>query len=239
MNAEQRTEYWHRFHRFQKRYEAIYTPKFNAALKEQIKQYTESGTIIAVDSSPIYPVLIHLYTNVGMQWAHKSQVLQRTLKSRQPMGFSERLIALMKAYYGIDLLNDAEGITETTREQIQRVLSEGAQAGWSFDEMVRKLESPEMTRTRSRLISRTETVAAANGASLLNAKETPGNKNKIWISARDHRTRMHHREVDNHIVGIDEDFNVGGTPMKAPGDKRGGAAECCNCRCAVAFIPLD
>ncbi|WP_256432989.1 hypothetical protein [Spirosoma foliorum] len=26
-------------------------------------------------------------------------------------------------------------------------------------------------------------------------------------------------------------------PMKYPGDPNGGAAQCCNCRCAIAYVP--
>lgn len=239
MTNNQKTEYWWRWHSFQKRYEGIFAPKVRAALKEQINQFIESGTTMAVNSAPIYPVLVELYTTVGAQWAHKSDVMTRTLKSRMPMGFSERIVQLMRAYYSIDLLNDAEGLTQTTREQIQKVLSEAAELGWSYADIVKKLQSADLTAKRARLIARTETVTAANGAALVQAQESPGYKNKIWIATRDRRTRPHHREVDNHIVGLSEDFNVGGIGMASPGDKRGGAANCCNCRCVVAMVPLD
>lgn len=239
MNHQQKIDYWYSFHRFQQRHEAIYTPKFQKVLREQIKQYTDSGTLVAVTAAPVYPVLVELYKEVGRLWAHKSQLHTRTLKSRQPMGFSQHIIDLIKQYYGIDLLNDAEGLTETTRDQIRRVLQEAATSGIGFSDIVKQLENPELTVSRARLIARTETVAAANAGSLINAIDSGLDSDKIWISARDNRTRPHHREVDNHIVSMNADFIVGGLPMKAPGDKRGGAQNCCNCRCVVAFVPKD
>lgn len=241
MTIEQQKELWYKFHRFIKRYEAIYAPKFNAGLKEQINQYIELGTVTAIDASPLYPILVDLYGTVGYQWAHKSDVHRRTLKSRQPMGFSERIVELMRQYYGIDLLNDAEGLTQTTREQIQRVLSQAAELGWSFDEIVKKLQSPDLTKARSCLIARTETVTAANGAAYINAKETGLKLNKIWIAAYDHRTRRDHREINQHVVAMDEFFNVGGSAMLAPGDRSNGAGadQICNCRCCVAFLPIN
>lgn len=239
MNNEQKRQYWFQFHHFQQRKENIYTPQFNQVLKAQIKQFTDSGTLMAVDSIEMYKTLLDLYVNTGRLWAHRSQILGRTLKGRQPLGFSQRLIDLMKQYYGIDLLNDAAGITQTTKDQIQSVLSEATQQGWSFSQIVDHLQSPDMTRYRARLIARTETVGAANAAALINTLQIAPDSKKIWISAKDNRVREHHREVDNTIIPITTDFNVGGYPMKAPGDKRAGASEVCGCRCVLAFQSGD
>ena len=146
----------------------------------------------------------------------------------------------MRKYYGIDLLNVAEGLTQTTKDQIQAVLSEAAEKGWSFDEIVSRLQVPELTSVRARLIARTETVSAANGAATINAKETGLQLNKIWIAAIDSRTRPDHLIVNGQIIGVDDYFIVGGYKMSQPGDRTHGAdsSEICNCRCTVAFIPI-
>lgn len=190
---------------------------------------------MAVDAVPIYKVLTDLYLNVSYIWAHRATSNLR--KERQTMGFSERIIELMKQYYGIDLLNLADDITQTTKDQIIQVLGDAAEQGFGFDEIVRRLQSPELSRKRARLIARTETVTCANAASNVAARDSHLLMDKIWISARDNRTRPHHREVNQSVVGMDDTFTVGVTQMKFPGDKAGGAAECCNCRCTHAFIP--
>lgn len=244
MTIEQSQEISHNFNRFIKRYEAIYTPQFNAALKAQVKQYTSTGTLHAVDATSIYPVLLSVYKTASVVWAHKAALQLRRHKGRQPLGFSERIIELMRKYFGIDLLNIAQQITDTTKRVIQSVLSEAAQLGWSFNEIVDKLESPDLTRVRARLIARTETVSAANAAATINAKETAAKTgqqlNKMWIATNDARTRHDHAEVNRQVIGIDDFFIVGGFKMSQPGDRTHGAdvKEICNCRCCVGFIPV-
>lgn len=215
------------------RYENLYHAKINKALINQVKQFADKKDLLYVRSGELYGVLTELYKNVGSAWAWHT----RKYKSGQ-MGFSERIVMLMRQYYGIDLLNDAEGITNTTKSVIERVLGEAAQTGWSFDEIVRRIT--EINRKRARLIARTETVTAANGAAMINAKETGIPLNKIWISAVDNRTRRDHYMMNRVTVGINENFIVGGYPMQQPGDRTQGAPakEICNCRCVVAFIPV-
>jgi uncharacterized protein with gpF-like domain len=222
----------------------MYTPKFNAALKAQIQQYIDNGTLQAVDSVQMYDVLVKLYKDCSVIWAHQSALQIRRAKSRQPMGFSERIVELMKKYFGVDLLNIAQQITDTTKKIIQEVLSRATETGASFQEIVNELESPDLTRIRARLIARTETVSAANAAATINAKETSvvtgQTLRKMWIATTDSRVRHDHAEVDRHVIGIDDYFIVGGYKMQQPGDRTHGApaSEICNCRCTVGFVPV-
>ncbi len=235
-----------RFNRFIKRYEALYAPQFNKALKEQIQQYVDHGTLMAVTSAPIYSVLLELYKTSSVVWAHQSMLQTRaaTAKARQPLGFSQRIVELMKKYFGIDLLNIAQGITDTTKRVIGEVLAKATELGWSFNEIVKHLQSPDLTRSRARLIARTEVVSSANAAATINAKETAARTglqlNKIWIATKDSRTRHDHAEVDQTVIPIGGYFVVGGFYMSQPGDRTQGAdaAEICNCRCCVAFLPV-
>jgi len=267
MTAAEKKLYHYKWDRFQKRYERIYTVKFKAALKTQIRQFVSLGYIT---STPIYEVLVDLYTTVGPLWAHKSKLLIRNataglkyghrrfeykgdipdidilLKDRMPMGFSQRIVDLMRQYYGIDLLNDAEGITAYTREVIVRVLSDAALSGASINEQVRALEAnSELGAMRARRIARTETVTAANGAAVIQAKESGIDKNKIWLSVDDKRTRHSHRIVDDAKVHIDQPFNVNGTLMMQPGVRKQPnglevpAKEVVNCRCTVVFEVIE
>jgi len=236
MNAEERKEYWLKFHRFQMRQELLYTPKINKVLKEQIQAYIKHRDVLYVRSAGMYEVLTKLYLSVGPAWAWNTRSM--LTKGDGQMGFSERVVAYMRQWFMEQLLFDSENITQTTIRLIQEVLSDAALEGWSFDDIVDKLVSPDMTASRARLIARTETVGAANGGSMVNASVTGLPLNKIWISARDERTRLHHQEVDNTIVPKNSAFKVGDSLMQYPGDKAGSAAEVCNCRCAVAFIPV-
>ena len=213
----------------------MYAPKINKALKAQVQQYIHTKDVLYVRSGGLYAVLLDLYKQTGSVWARHSRTLYRQAKATGQMGFSERIVTFMQQYFGFDLLNDAEGITNTTKRLIQEVLSEAALQGWSFDEIVNRLEAPDFTAKRARLIARTETVNAANAGSMANLRAA-GAAKKIWIAARDNRTRPHRREVNQTIIGIVELFKVGDSLMSHPGSKEGSAAEVCNCRCAVAGV---
>lgn len=242
MTQEQSNDYWHKWHRFQSRYERMFIVKIRRALNEQNEQYIATQIIT---STPIYNVLTELYQNTGVQWAHKISLYLPRKKGRLPMGFSERIVSLMRQYYGIDLLNDAEGITATTREYIADVLSLAAEKGWGFDRIVSEIRDPALNERRARLIARTETVTAGNGAAYIYAKETDLPMNKTWISVRDKRTRDAHRLIDNTVLDIDTPFTLvgeeGTVQMQQPGARKqpNGASvpgeQVIQCRCTAAF----
>lgn len=240
-----KAEYQHKWDRFQKRYERIYTTKFTKALKEQVAQFAVKKDITLF---PIYEVLVDLYKTVGPLWAHYTDVIQRReireLKAA-PMGFNERIVELMRLYYGIDLLNDAELMTRYSREVIANVLSNAAITGASFDDIVKELLAhPEFSAMRARRIARTETVTASNTAALINAKEKKIKYKKEWSAVNDNRTRHSHREIDGVTVPLDNAFNVNGTMMEQPGVRKQPnglsvpASEVVNCRCVLLFKPV-
>lgn len=245
MTKEQRRLYHYRWDRFQKRQERIFTTKFKKALHDQIIQQAYTGRIT---SEPIYEVLIDLYKTCGSLWAHQIQlnIKRQQVKARMPMGFNERIVELMREFYGIDLQVDAETITTFTREVIRDVLSDAAMSGASINDIVRELSgNSELSTMRARRIARTEVVTSANGAAVLQAKETGVPMNKVWLAVSDKRTRHSHREVDNQTVPLESAFNVNGTQMMQPGvrDQPNGnpvpASEVVNCRCTVAFEVIE
>lgn len=234
MTKKEQDEFWLKFHRFQMRYEIMYTGRINKALKAQVQQYISTQNLMDVNSADLYMVLLDLYKTTGAAWAYSTRKPFVT-KAGGQMGFSERVVSIMRQIFEIELLNVADDIATTTKRLIQEVLTEAALEGWSFDEIVKRLVSPDFTAKRARLIARTETVNAANAGSMANLRAAGATK-KIWIAARDNRTRPHHREVNQTIIGIDELFKVGDSFMSHPGSKEGSAAEVCNCRCAVAGV---
>lgn len=247
MTPPERRDYIYKWHRFQQRYEAIFTSKFKDALQIQARQYLRNRNLMDVTAYPIFVVLKELYETVGPAWAYKTGVkkIKTQVKAAIPMGFSERIVELMRQYYGLDLLNDAEGITSYTREVIGIILSNAAQAGDSIFEITKAItESSELGEMRARRIARTETVTAANGAAIINAQESGILMRKEWISITDKRTRHSHIEVDGVIVGIDTPFDVNGTLMMQPGVRTQPngldvpAKEVVNCRCTTGFIAV-
>jgi hypothetical protein len=254
VTPEQIRLYRLQFHRFQQSRERAYRPKFEKALKVQINQfinavrsgYGEAEALTKVTSDPLLKVLRTLYIDAATNYGAKVRVSLNRLpmqeKARNPIGFNRRMTELVLRYFRVDFLNDVEDMTAYTRELIQRVLSKGYGLGWSFDEIVKYLQTaPSLTRIRARRIARTETVGAANFGADAVAQDSGLKLNKVWSAVNDVRTRHDHREVDGQKVGMDDTFNVGGFPMKYPGDKNKGktpAKEIVNCRCAVIHEPI-
>ena len=91
-------------------------------------------------------------------------------------------------------------------------------------------------------VVRTEATAAANFAQTQAAQSIfpPEQMQKEWIASFDDRTRDTHSEAGSeNPIPANDAFIVGGQPMMFPGDPMGGAAECINCRCSVAYIPIE
>ena len=241
MNEVNRSEYWNKWQRFQQKYENIYEKKFAIAIKIQLNAFLKSGDVMAIPSYPIYEVMIKLYQNVGPSWA---KVSSKMVKAGGQMGFSERIIELMRLYFQTDLLNDAELMTRYSREIISNVLSKGSREGWSYNKIVDELvKHPEFSRMRAMRIARTETVTAANAAAMIQAQNSSIKLDKIWISMKDRRTRHSHESVTKEPIAMNEGFQVGSAIMMQPGVRTQPsglpvpASEIVNCRCTVAFIP--
>jgi len=99
----------------------------------------------------------------------------------------------------------------------------------------------QYTQWQAERVVRTEATAAANFAQTQAAQSIfpPEQMQKEWIASFDDRTRDTHSEADGQIVMANNTFLVGGQPMMFPGDPAGGAAECINCRCSVAYFPIE
>ena len=122
--AEQKA-FWNKWNRFQRKQEAKYVPKLVTALQIQAKSFIKNQDVNAIPSFPIYEVLVKLYRNVGVEWAKATR--QSIRKADGLMGFNEMILQLMNEYFGIDLLNYAEWMTQYSREVISNILIFGNQ----------------------------------------------------------------------------------------------------------------
>lgn len=168
-------------------------------------------------------------------------------KRLMPIGFNEQMVNDIINYYNLYLLSKAViPITETTKQFILEKLIQGQQEGLSIQQIVNLLTDTDITRNRARLIARTETAKSANWAAVWGARKTNYATDKLWISARDQRTRRVPRDLFGHLqmngtkVPIDEPFLIpkkeGGYEMlNQPGDVNGSAADTIRCRCVVGF----
>lgn len=148
-------------------------------------------------------------------------------------------------YFKQYLLDMVFNIAETTKRQIFDLLKTAEDEGWGVDKIALKMESPELTLWRSRLIVRTESVKAMRYGNDLAAGKSIWVTEKIWIAAHDHRTRHSHRTVDGEVTrgkfrverwkgGIFIGFDM----MDGPGDRTASIENIANCRCSDARRPV-
>ena len=200
-------------------------------------------------NAALAPPIRDIYKTVGLYFANKTiWDLNQSAKGNEVkagFGFNEEFIRDILAYFSRYLLNQVIlPISETTKNQILQIISEGVQKGWGADKIADALESPELLLWRARLIVRTESNKAMNYGQRIGEAKSDWETDKIWIAANDHRTRHSHRLVDDQQLKFTEKFLVpvfknkmqmGVDLMDGPGDLHASAGNICNCRCTLAF----
>jgi uncharacterized protein with gpF-like domain len=255
MTEQEKRNYYIRFQRFQQRREKYFAPLINKALQDQYKTFIDNvhkdgmSAVNKINSLGIYKVLQNVYFDAAVTYGAKIRAdivkFKKVETKAHAMGFSERMKELINQYFGVDILNTSEGITQTTRELIMEVFTNAYEQGLSINDMIQQFEGTELSRIRARMIARTETVTAANAGGYLAAKETGLKLNKEWLAVKDKRTRHDHSTVDGQQVPRDEYFKVGGYDMLIPGDRGGkngrpdvDPKETINCRCTTIYQPV-
>ncbi len=123
------------------------------------------------------------------------------------------------AYLATHGAEQVDGIEETTREELRRILTEGREAGWSTDKIAKAISAkfaefatpdPRLhIRSRAHLIAVTETGQAYEEGHMGAARELAAHfaMEKSWLTAHDER-------VDDVICGPNED--QGWIPIDEP-----------------------
>jgi hypothetical protein len=119
----------------------------------------------------------------------------------------------------------------------------------TIKEMQRIVNSRNFYRWQAMRIARTETTASANFGAIESGKVSGYVMEKVWISARDTRTRRKPDDKYDHYhmngVKVPQDgvfvFNesdlFGADKLEYPGDPKGKAGNLVNCRCSVGIVP--
>lgn len=255
MTAKERQAYSQAFINQMNRMEKRFTRKVYTALYSQVQKFIDEieihGLQIAQNrllvsvagNDEIGPVIQEMHKEAGLYFGKKTYYEIRRSARRKiekaGFGLSEEWLQAIIDFFKDEYFALVKNISDTTRDQLLRVLSQAAEEGWSNDQTVKQLKNPEMVVWRARLITRTELNKGAFFGRKLAADDSEWETEKEWIAANDHRTRHSHRAVDGDVVDLDGKFAVstpkGGTDyMLGPGDPTASAANLCNCRCSSA-----
>ena len=136
-------------------------------------------------------------------------------------------------------------IAGTTSEQARRIIqqanADAIEQGLDEKQTAKLIQSriaedgAQLSRLRSRVISRTESHAASNASNQMAVQASGVPMVKEWIASGGERTRENHLLANGQTVALSEPFVVGNDFLMQPGDPSGSAEEVINCRCAVGY----
>lgn len=226
LTPEQKRIYWEAFAQKTLRQEESFRRVFNRVFDEQKKQivdtFEKTGQLPGLndeDTAKKFEPIIELVYSSGFDDALPKQA--DLLDEHALEWIATRSLLLAKS------------INATTLEVLRKELQLGFSAGESIQQLTKRIEGyfTGNAKYRAEMTSRTEVIAASNEGALYRYEQA-GVEKKQWLSARDERTRETHLAADGQIVGIHEDFVVGGDRMQTPG-QGSDPSENINCRCTI------
>jgi hypothetical protein len=253
MNSRQRRRYWIQFARQQRQIENQFTPKVQRLLEKQISSLISDAEVNGWQSAyknlpliqqDMIKVLESIYRKTGLTFAPQ---VDRGLRQKG-LGFNQGVVDSVIRFLVSEGLNLVSNMDRVTKDKILEIIFQGEQEGLGFREIAKLIKESWITGySRSLTIVRTESMRAANLTMLDAAKRNAFAVNKIWVSAKDGRTRQFekrdefdHWDLDGVTIDENEMFRqVGrrGTVAEAmqPGDPTAPASFTINCRCVLAF----
>jgi hypothetical protein len=225
---------------------------FLQAVKERAITIDQAQELVEAEIKPQYIEIAYenLYRDVAVHFAISTQraIEARSKKAVEPTSFISWVSNFVKTKGVLRIT----GIVDNIKRDVGSVLSSAVKAGLSIANTVQLFEERRIGYEpyRAARIARTEIISASNYGSQEGAKATGLQLRKEWISTQSIRTRtiprdgFDHLEMDGKTVLFEEKFKVpkrsgGFEEMNLPGDHDGSAANVINCRCAIAWIPVE
>lgn len=251
-------ESWKKFAKRQAAWERKYQKRFLAVIRKNNKAFTEKlvnldQAKVLVDMT-ILPItyrqtMIDLYKGAAIPQAKDSYNETRAKAVKfTGIGRDELWISDVVHYLetnGLDLLT--QSIADTQKKIIIRIIQKGIDEGLSYEQIVKEISSNPVWVSNAMRIARTESVRAMNYGHMVGAAALNFMSDKVWIAARDRRTRgadgkghYDHYHMNEQRVGYNEAFTDPRSNAKLmfPGDPNAPAGDTINCRCRVTFEPI-
>ena len=263
MNAKQQREYWTKVERLRRQLDVKYTALFNEAIKKELTQFVndinKAGLQGALSLMGAYAWNESMMTIMNKLYKESAILFGNSVyravgimgQKSDTFGFNSEWVKEVLNFlvqYGFTLVSN---MTQTTKVKLQEIVAKGIEEGKSIDQITKDILSDETTgysMMRAKRIARTEVMRASNYAAMIGADKHPFEVDKVWISARDKRTRRipknqyDHYDMNGQKVGWADDFTSTGKKGDLvvagfPGDPTTPAGFSINCRCTVGFEP--
>lgn len=173
-----------------------------------------------------------LYLDIGGEFGSDMVVERRKIGP----DLKQALIEFLESEETI--LTEVSMISETTANLVLIQIANGIEQGLSIGDVQQAIiDTGAFSPERSLMLARTLTGSAANLGQKTSAKLS-GATHKTWRTAS-FEVRDSHKKMDGVMVGIDENFIVGGEKARYPLDNRLSPAQKCNCRCTCSYEIRD
>lgn len=184
-----------------------------------------------------------LWKQVGL--FHANRTYRSLVEQKATLGFNAEWTAQIQEFLRLFLIEKVLfASSETTKEMLLKVISEGIEEGWGINKIVDELENYPGLRYQAARIVRTEVNRAANLGVKTGGSSFKYEQNKIWISVHDNRTRgakpddhSDHLRMDGQTVPFNARFidPRSGDELEFPGDPQADAGSTINCRCTMVL----
>ena len=224
-----------------------YKSEYNKGINSFISE-GQTNFQLLFDSKDLLKIYRELYSDIGMRFAkwyanNYQKYLTKNLDPTQ-LDIWQNSFASFGSAVGAQRVTLVSGTAKNNLIRItQQLMSDPEFMTLGAVERGRILKNQfnSYSQYQSERLVRTEATAAANFATMESATTIfpKEQMQKEWIASFDDRTRSSHSEADGQIVMANDTFFVGGSQMMFPGDPSAPAAEVVNCRCSIAYIPIE
>jgi uncharacterized protein with gpF-like domain len=224
-----------------------YKSEYNKGINSFISE-GQTNFQLLFDTKDLLKIYRELYSDIGMRFAkwyanNYQKYLTKNLDPTQ-LDIWQNSFASFGSAVGAQRVTLVSGTAKNNLIRItQQLMSDPEFMTLGAVERGRILKNQFNTYSQfqSERLVRTEATAAANFATMESATTIfpKEQMQKEWIASFDDRTRSSHSEADGQIVMANDTFFVGGSQMMFPGDPSAPAAEVINCRCSIAYIPIE
>lgn len=254
MNKEQIRRQWLKRHSV---YERLAYRKFIKLLREQALQVNYNVVLlenlpITINEDAFVKIYYEVYKEIGIiHGTRLGKQFNREIKDFTLSGFLTDFERNLISWLYENSLSNIRSVSTDFVKYLQEFIAVKKAENLTIreigSEIVKLINRRDFYRWQALRIARTETTAAANYASVQMANTTRVVYQKMWISAKDPRTRkppksdFNHRIMDGVKVEMNEKFKVPFMntfqELNFAGDPKGSAGNVINCRCANVLVP--
>ena len=224
-----------------------YKSEYNKGINSFISE-GQTNFQLLFDTKDLLKIYRELYSDIGMRFAkwyanNYQKYLTKNLDPTQ-LDIWQNSFASFGSAVGAQRVTLVSGTAKNNLIRITKQLMSDPEfmtLGAVERGRILKNQFNTYSKFQSERLVRTEATAAANFATSQSATTIfpKEQMQKEWIASFDDRTRSTHSEADGQIVMANDTFFVGGSKMMFPGDPSAPAAEVINCRCSIAYIPIE